>query len=421
MKKSLLAIVFPMYENCLKQTTPQAALDAKNSANPQSSIVLACVIAVIVHGSLYPYSFHFVAGPANPLATLIDSWAVPPTGLADLVANLLLYVPLGFFAALSLGGRWRLAWTALLGFALSTIIETAQFYDAGRVTNMSDVYLNTTGAIAGGLSAILLRNWLRDHLPRVQEFRPVPLLLLLVFVAWRLFPYVPTIDVHKYWHSIRPVVLHPRFSLMESFRYFVTWLVAGYLLTPIFPRRTIAAMCAFGAFVFSAKIAIVGSVLNPSELIGALLAFLVGAAMFGRSRMAACLVAPLMCVLLVVTRLEPFIFHSPPKAFGWIPFASFLQGSLDTDLVSFLEKVFLYGASIWIVAETGVPPWLATIAIAALLLGTSVLEIWLPGRSGELTDAVMALLIGATLGALNSGLGVPGTGSRDQNTSQATA
>jgi VanZ family protein len=36
----------------------------------------------------------------------------------------------------------------------------------------------------------------------------------------------------------------------------------------------------------------------------------------------------------------------------------------------------------------------ATMATAALLAATSYAQVWLPGRSAEVTDAVLALMVG---------------------------
>src|SRR6266568_6047494 len=121
-------------------------------------LATVAVIAVIVHGSLYPYQFQVPTGTAGPLQTLLDSWAIPPSSYADLVANLLLYVPLGFCGALAIqGGRARrLCIMTLAGLVLSTGIELGQFYDVARVTNMSDVYLNTSGAALGAIAGVLL-------------------------------------------------------------------------------------------------------------------------------------------------------------------------------------------------------------------------------------------------------------------------
>jgi hypothetical protein len=60
------------------------------------------VIGVILHGSLYPYEFQVPPSAVGPVATLLHSWATPPSSYGDLVANLLLYVPYGFFGAMAI-------------------------------------------------------------------------------------------------------------------------------------------------------------------------------------------------------------------------------------------------------------------------------------------------------------------------------
>src|SRR5258708_28865735 len=121
-------------------------------------VATAAVIAVIVHGSLYPYQFRVPPGMAGPVEALLDSWATPPSSYGDLVANLLLYVPLGFVGALAMrGGRAsRLCVMTLAGLVLCTGIELAQFYDIGRLTNMSDVYPNTSAAALGPAPAAVV-------------------------------------------------------------------------------------------------------------------------------------------------------------------------------------------------------------------------------------------------------------------------
>ena len=63
--------------------------------------------------------------------------------------------------------------------------------------------------------------------------------------------------------------------------------------------------------------------------------------------------------------------------------------------MSFLEKFFLYGAAIWLLTRAGLRLGTATLLIALTLFVTSQAERFLPGRSAEVTDAIMALLIGA--------------------------
>src|SRR3954454_5254668 len=164
------------------------------------------VVAVILHGSLYPYDFELPAGTAGSVETLLQSWATPPSSYGDLVANVLLYVPLGFFGALTIGASRgnRLFIIVLAGLLLSVGIELAQYYDVGRVTNMSDVYLNTSGTMVGAVAGSVLGAISTNHSMADFGAQPIPVMLLLAMLGYHLFPYVPTIDAHKYWQSVRP-------------------------------------------------------------------------------------------------------------------------------------------------------------------------------------------------------------------------
>jgi VanZ family protein len=360
------------------------------------------VLAVIVHGSLFPYSFHENGGIAAAARTLLNSWNEPPTGFPDFVANLLLYLPLGFFGVLAIRSRFALLAVVLIGLALSTTVELAQFFDAGRVTNMSDVYLNTAGTSLGGLLAMRLNSRMPDGIDRATPVESVPGALLAMFVAYRLYPYVPTIDAHKYWRSVKPLITHPGLGAWPVFQYFVLWLTVSYLVGAALRRASAwKVSLLFAAFIFAAKVLVVGLTLSASELAGAALAFLLWFGFLGRSGAGAKVLLALLGVAVVAFRLLPFDFHAHATPFGWIPFRSMLQGSLGADLVASVEKAFLYCSLIWIGTRAGLKLWLSTSAVALVLLVTSLLETHLPGRSAEVTDCVMALLLGGGLGALS--------------------
>jgi VanZ family protein len=65
--------------------------------------------------------------------------------------------------------------------------------------------------------------------------------------------------------------------------------------------------------------------------------------------------------------------------------------------MSFLEKAFLYGALIWLLDKSGLRTGVSTILLAIMLFAASWAETYLPGRSAEITDALMALLIGVII------------------------
>ncbi len=126
------------------------------------------------------------------------------------------------------------------------------------------------------------------------------------------------------------------------------------------------------------------------------------------ARIRATATALLFSACIVAERLEPFRFSAYGRAFGWIPFRSFLYGSVEVNILSFLEKAFLYGALIWLLGKSGLRSGVSTILVAIMLFAASWAETYLPGRSAEITDALMALLIGTIIAVIKT----PTEGSR---------
>ncbi len=152
--------------------------------------------ALIVYASLYPFGpwrdqgispWAFLAAPRTPY------W----TGF-DVGANLLGYVPLGFWvtlASLRLGWHRRPWWHGVwVGSGLSLVLEAMQSYLPLRVPSQSDWLLNTLGAAMGATLALLLERrgfLLRYSAVRQRWFVPqtqgaLPLLLTWPFAL--LFP-----------------------------------------------------------------------------------------------------------------------------------------------------------------------------------------------------------------------------------------
>ncbi|HEX2205661.1 MAG TPA: VanZ family protein, partial [Longimicrobium sp.] len=71
----------------------------------------------------------------------------------DMVANVLLFVPLGFLHPLTRPHRLgsRVLEAALLGLLLSAAVEAAQLFEPGRYASVMDLAANAAGALAGAL------------------------------------------------------------------------------------------------------------------------------------------------------------------------------------------------------------------------------------------------------------------------------
>ena len=358
--------------------------------------VTAAIAAIILYGSLYPFHFRVPPHDIGPVAALVRTWN-SEAGRADFTANVLLYMPLGFCLTLLLRSRARILTALLTGVLLSVSIELTQYYDAGRITSATDVYANGLGTLLGGIAALVFGGRFLASVGDRITGEPVPLLLIVAWLGYRLYPYVPTIDLHKYWNSLKPLIFAQSVSAYDLFRQFSVWLTLYVLLEAIAGnRRFIRLALLFTIAVFYAKILIIGMFLRPGELGGAGVALVAWIALRPVPlRLRYATAAFVLCAYVVALRLEPFHFQSTARAFGWVPFRSLMGGSIAVDTLQMLEKFFLYGSMLYLIsAATG--RWLvAALAVTALLFATSLAETHLPGRSAEITDPVLALMIGA--------------------------
>jgi VanZ family protein len=371
-------------------------------------VVTALMAAIILYGSLYPFHFRIPADGIGPMATLLGSWA-QLSSRGDILSNILLYMPLGFFAVLAgragRPGGTRLLRALLLGTVLCIAIELIQYYDQGRETSASDVYSNVLGTALGGIGGLVIGGDVRWPLLRECSAAPVPTLLLAGYLGYRLFPYVPTIDLHKYWDALKPIVLTPSLAPYDLWRHTVTWLVVATLVEAIArERRSRFLFPVLVGLILFAKILTLGQLLSVAETLGGAVAFLLWLVLLQcNARLRSGMMALLLAALIVAQRLEPFAFTETMRPFGWIPFRSLMQGSMEVNVLSFLEKFFRYGALVWLLGELGVRIAPAAFIGAMLLLLTSLAEMFLPGRSAEITDAVMVLVIAAVIGLIETG------------------
>ena len=362
------------------------------------ALVTGIIVGLISYGSLFPFHFGIPATATGPLDALIRTWNFVPSR-GNLLANTLLYAPLGFFGFLALptnvDGRIRFIAATLTGLVLSVALELTQFYDAGRRTHLADVYATTIGTCLGALGGIVFGAEIRWSPLREITAKPVPMLLLFAWLGYRLFPFVPTIDLHKYWDALKPLFLTPSLSAYDLLRYTAMWLTICAIIEAIAGRsRSRLFFPTVAGIVFAAKILILTKVLSIAEIAGAGVAFAIWLSLLrcAPSRRSM-IVAFVLGAVVVALRLAPFDFHPTGRQFGWTPFLSFMSGSLMLNVQSFLEKFFYYGSLVWLLTESGLQLRYAAFIVALGLFGTSVAEVYLPGRSAEITDAAMALLI----------------------------
>jgi hypothetical protein len=151
--------------------------------------------------------------------------------------------------------------------------------------------------------------------------------------------------------------------------------------------------------VLFARVLIVDAVLSPAEVAGGVLGTLVWW-FFSRRRSRAVVIAALFVGVVAIEALEPFRFSSVAHPFGWIPFAAFMRGSVEVNVRSFFQKVFTYGMLTWLVARAGYKLAVAAGVSCGLVLCLRLTQVFLPGRSAEVTDPIMLLLVAGVMQAM---------------------
>ncbi len=369
-------------------------------------LLTALTVVAIVYGSLYPFDFRIPADGEGAVIALLRSWAMLPSGRGDFVANVLFYTPLGWFGVLSLPRRISVAFRFLLivigGTTLSVSIELAQYYDVGRVTAANDVYANLLGTIIGGLAGItLFRNWRFPPIAAIST-KPIPAALLAAWAGYRLYPYVPTIDLHKYWNALKPIIFYSTLPPEALYRHTTIWLTTFVLISELVgPRPPLLLAPLFCGSILVARVLIVDTVLSVPEIAGAAIALCLWPVMLRLShRRRAAVLFILLGAAIVIGRLQPFHFQPTPRDFGWVPFRGLLAGSIAVNVMSFCEKSFLYGSLLYLFTEAGGRLRSAVLIVGGTLFVTSFAQTYLPGRSAEITDPVMVLLLAAAFSLL---------------------
>lgn len=357
-------------------------------------LVLGTVL-LILYGSLFPFRFPLDIGLLTVLAQLDFARA----SRGDVVANLLLYTPLGFFLMLA----WPAPWTRLRGFfvaillgsLLSLTVEVLQGFASARVSSLTDLLLNAAGTGLGALIAagyLALGSTIRMPGAPAGRPEPIPFGLLLLWLAFRLAPFVPTIDWQKWKDAIKPLLAF-EFDAVDIFRFMVGWLVAGYAVRRVWRREYALHALAFLVFlVLAGRVVVVGKLLSPSEIAALVLCIPCAAILtILPDRRRALVLVLLLAGVITIEGLEPFTLSSPPHAFSWVPFINSLSDNLEVNYSVLLEKCFWYFSLIWLLTRRGFGVAGATLFTAVLLAGIEVVQMWIPTRSAEITDPLLAV------------------------------
>jgi VanZ family protein len=371
--------------------------------------LLLLIVAIVAYGSLYPWNFEFTSTAGNPVRILLHGWPAEWNRyiLRDIVLNVTIYMPLGLAAVLAFRQRRSRGFAATaaiaFGFLLSVGMELLQVYVPGRDPSLLDVLTNTLGTAAGAGVAIYFESGIRRLMERrAGQFRAAATLLLLVWAVGELYPLFPEIGRSHLRQELTLLFRFRGLSVVETWANAAEWFAAGLALDAI-----LAHMRTFGLAIamlcVPAQMFIAGRSLTPAEIAGALLALALWHFVRRESRARWC--AWMLGSAILLRQFQPFYFLAVPQPFSWIPFAATLESSRDAATAIIARKAFDYGALIWALRCAGQPFVRAGLAVAVALGATEAIQTYLPGRSPEITDPLLALLMMVLLRSLSPAAG----------------
>jgi glycopeptide antibiotics resistance protein len=385
-----------------------------------------------------------------------DSHRGRPPSIPDLVQNVVLFVPFGFFAALaypSLQRRAQLASIVLVGLAglsLSLFVEGLQTMSYERSPAASDLATNFAGTLVGAAIAFAysdrfstrLEAWLTDL---VRE-RPGLLLYLAAVAAvaaGALAPFVPSLDVGNLRANLRQLLDHtwgpkPIGALVGDALAFGAVAFFAVPQAPLFFSRrlgqgrdggTISRTAAVAAGVITtgalaialefAQLVMVGHSPGVQDAVAGIAGALVGASVaafseHGPLRPARplgdfCARAPALAIsfaILVpaVRALSPFQLVAPEDTLAafslWqlVPFWAFFRNINPGTVANVFEAALHYLPLGYVLVALRQRPALVFACAFALAEVLEVLQIGIAGRTLDITEGIYAGA-GALVGA----------------------
>jgi VanZ family protein len=388
---------------------------ATNSRPCQPAMpVLALIYAgLIAYGSLYPFGPW--SEPGLPLFSFLRAGWPRALPKADLIQNVLVYVPLGILAVVWLNRRMRLVFALVIatiaGGALSLAMESIQQYIPGRTPSIVDLVINVFGTLLGGMLASLMTKETSVGV-RIRDLRQIwfrtgvlPNIGLIALVLWALSqtsPLVPSLDIGHLRNGLGLLyrsLQHPQNLRLAQAAIYALYLAALGLLTFTLTQRNKSPLVPYVVlvgFVLACKVLVVGRQLSVEALTGAFIAVLVLLPLQRAPQKAAAILG-IACIAGGFTLYELLapgtllVFYS----FNWVPFAGQMSSIRGLENVLQILWPFLalgyfvrYLAPSYLAAEYAI---VGGITVLIALFFMEWYQQFLPGRVGDITQVLIGV------------------------------
>ncbi len=328
-------------------------------------------------------------------------------GVTDILGNILLFLPVGFFARIVFANNAKSTRRSiLLGFTLSLCIEFVQIFLHYRIASIHDLITNTLGAWGGAVTATLfLKHYYRHFTIQIRYILRSPLNGLLAFVAAMYFfvflwisllvPRHTSTDSGEFlsWENILPALL---FSIV----------VLGFWderPRSLWHKKTFKMFSSLYVLLLLAAL-----FYNPNLLFWIVLFTLSTYLLFRliklRETTRLKIGVLLLLVYIFLDNFQPFVFHSMPGcralAKSLIPFYHYYKVTsiwAINDLLKMIVEGFWLGIIVEYISKGRLSIFFVMGILFCISISMEITQVFIKGRTADITDIIMF-----SLGALIS-------------------
>jgi len=374
--------------------------------------LLLLTVVVITYGSLYP--FHFRA--LSPTEHVWDILGAPrsfASSRGDALGNVALFVPLGV-AVWGRARSWRrrgtgLALLSVASVVLALALQVLQAYVPERTPALIDVLWNCVGtAVGAGVAAVVLRVPVPGN-PGIPRSDPVSAGVLAIWLAAELLPFVPGLDWQGVKDSVKPL-MRGRLDIGAMAFHMAGLVLAGRMLAVMMGRAiSVWWLWVVAVGIGAGKLIIVTQSVDLSLVVGLALGVVAWRVLAGLPEpRATYVVVALLLGAYTVDGLAPFSLRAGPARITWVPFAGALGGSMLASSKGLALRLFYYAAVLagWKTLGGRLGPAVALLGgYVALIEGA---QSFIAGRSGDITEPLLVLMVGYLLWHAPAPREVPG-------------
>lgn len=371
----------------------------KETGNARFFVNSAVLLLLIIYGSLYPFEWEF----ENTKRFILYA----PIGLIDAIENILLFAPIGAYWGWSTSNRrtnTRDFFVLLfVAFSIATVLQWLQIY-LPRVPQLSDIFFNVIGYLAGWLFVRLSMRWFRwkaaELLHSDMRLNQFGLIMLVIWGFAELFPFIPTLDVSTVAGKLKSFLGQPVWQPRRMFLHFGMTVIGLNILRTLLhdsfqrSKKSTAVYLATVAAVMAGKFFVIDQILAPSVVVG-MIAGTVFILVIERSKanLRSLLLITVAALTYFVYSLLPFDWNWTPKPMNWLPFSSSLNNSISSVVRNVAFECMCFGALLWNSLALGGALKGTTIVAMVVVFACEYVQKFMPMRTPETTSVILVFLV----------------------------